>query len=294
MYDFTISIVLFHTDPDEIVNVVDLINKSSLKKKIYLIDNSRDNSLSKLATLHHVQYIYNGANLGYGAAHNVAIALAKGEASYHLIMNSDIEFDPAILDHAVKAMSDNPHIGMISPKIINAKGELQHFCRQLPNPFDLITRRFVPKFLKPLFKKQMDEYLFLDRDYSKPMRVANLPGCFMFVRTTTLIEVGGFDPDFFLYVEDVDLTRRLNRISITLYYPEIVITHHLAQGSYKFSKLAWYHIRSAVKYFNKWGWLSDSYRTETNRRLSDNDNLLFVNPPLFHQKLLFEMAKSSH
>jgi len=267
MFDITISIVLFHTDEKEVRNVLNLINRSSLKKKIYLVDNSADDSLRVLSRINNVEYIFNNTNLGYGAGHNIAINKAAGQSEYHLIMNSDIEFNPVILEQAFMCMETNPEIGMLSPQILLPDGELQHFCRKLPTPFDLFVRRFIPGFLKPLFKKYLDNYLLLNKDYSSAMNIPNLPGCFMFVRTHVLLEVGGFDEKFFLYVEDVDLTRRLHEKSITLYYPKIVIQHSLARGSYKVSKLVLYHIASAIYYFNKWGWFNDRERIAINKSL---------------------------
>jgi hypothetical protein len=129
------------------------------------------------------------------------------------------------------------------------------------------VRRFIPGFAKPLFRRFLDNYLLLNKDYSSPMNIPNLPGCFMFVRTNVLIEIGGFDEKFFLYVEDVDLTRRLHEKSITLYYPKIVIKHSLARGSYKETKLALYHIASAIHYFNKWGWFNDRERIAINNNI---------------------------
>jgi len=107
----------------------------------------------------------------------------------------------------------------------------------------------------------------LNKDYSSAMNIPNLPGCFMFVRTNILVEIGGFDEKFFLYVEDVDLTRRLHEKSVTLYYPKIVIKHSLARASYKELKHGLYHVASAIYYFNKWGWFNDRERIAINNNI---------------------------
>lgn len=269
MLDINISIVLFHTDEQKVRQVLELINASPLTKRIYLVDNSADNRLSVLSEIPNVSYVFNNANLGYGRGHNIAIN-CRNKARYHLIINSDIEFDPVILKQAFDFMESHGQVGMISPQILNPEGKLQRFCRKLPTPFDLFARRFIPGFLKPFLKNELDSYLLLHKDYSKPMNIANLPGCFMFVRADLLRAIGGFDENFFLYVEDVDLTRRLHEVSVTLYYPAIVIKHHLAQGSYKFSKLVLFHIQSAIYYFNKWGWFDDTSRVEINKHTGMN------------------------
>ncbi len=265
--DVSISIVLYLTNQSELEYIINLINRSELVKRIYLVDNSPTDELKKLGNLPSVEYIFNNANLGYGAGHNIALKKVKYISKYHLILNADVDFDPSILKMAFDFMEFNPQVVMLSPQILWPSGELQHFSRKLPTPFDLIARRFLPNFLKPIFQSKMDEYILLHRDYKRSMNIPNLPGCFMFVRTDIINEINGFDENYFMYVEDIDLTRRLHQIGETLYYPEIVIKHSLAQGSGVFSKLMLYHIKSAIHYFNKWGWFFDKKRTLINKRL---------------------------
>jgi GT2 family glycosyltransferase len=267
MFDITISIVLYHTLEKEIEDIVNLINKSDLKKLIFLIDNSSNDYLKKISAYPNVEYYFNNNNYGYGKAHNIAIKRSEKLSKYHLIMNSDVDFDPLILNKAFSFMEANDDVAMVSPTVLLPNGELQHFCRQLPTPFDLFARRFAVGFLKRVFQKKMDQYILLHKDYTKIMNIPNLPGCFMFCRTTKLNEAGGFDENFFMYVEDVDLTRRLHHRAKTLYYPEIAIEHGLARGSYKISKLLLYHIKSTIYYFNKWGWFYDKERKKINKQL---------------------------
>ena len=125
MLDIKISIVLFHTEEQEVRQVLRLINKSSLTKSIYLVDNSADDSLSVLSTIANVTYIFNNANLGYGRGHNVAINNEGNPARYHLVINSDIDFDPVILQQAFDFMEEHDEIGMVSPRILDADGDLQ-------------------------------------------------------------------------------------------------------------------------------------------------------------------------
>jgi GT2 family glycosyltransferase len=88
----------------------------------------------------------------------------------------------------------------------------------------------------------------------------------MFMRTAILQQVGLFDPRFFLYMEDVDLCRRIGAVSQTLYYPHARVIHGYAKGSYRDPHLLRLHLASAVRYFNKWGWFFDPVRSRLNRR----------------------------
>ena len=72
-----------------------------------------------------------------------------------------------------------------------------------------------------------------------------------------------------MYCEDFDLIRRLHRVGKTLYYPEVSIIHNHAQESYKNIRQLLMHIKSAILYFNKWGWFFDKERKEMNKKILD-------------------------
>ena len=97
--------------------------------------------------------------------------------------------------------------------------------------------------------------------------VPNLSGCFLFVRSSLFLRLGGFDERYFMYLEDVDLVRRFGDISKTIYNPLIYIKHNYAKGSYRNSLLLKYHIISAILYFNKWGWFFDETRKNRNLKV---------------------------
>ncbi|MBA4056764.1 MAG: glycosyl transferase family 2, partial [Marivirga sp.] len=78
--------------------------------------------------------------------------------------------------------------------------------------------------------------------------------------------VGLFDERFFLYTEDTDLSRRIHKYYRTVFFPEVTIYHYHQRGSYKNLNLLWRNIRSAIKYFNKWGWALDKERDDFNAR----------------------------
>jgi GT2 family glycosyltransferase len=86
----------------------------------------------------------------------------------------------------------------------------------------------------------------------------------MFLRTKALTVSGLFDERFFMYPEDIDLSRRIHEHYDTLYYPHVFITHKHEAASYRNYKMLWIHIKNMVKYFNKWGWFKDKKREEIN------------------------------
>ncbi len=88
----------------------------------------------------------------------------------------------------------------------------------------------------------------------------------MFLRNSVLKDVGLFDENIFMYLEDVDLNRRIHAKYKTIFYPKVSIYHEYQKESYMSKKLLMYHIRSAIYYFSKWGWFFDKQRDIINSK----------------------------
>ena len=133
---------------------------------------------------------------------------------------------------------------------------------------DLLLRRFISN--KAFKIKLTNKYELKFFSYDKEAEIPVVSGCFMFIKTSILQKINGFDERFFMYLEDVDLCRRAGELSKVLYFPEVSVIHNYEKGSYKNTKLLKYHINSAIKYFNKWGWVFDRKRKEINDRTLRN------------------------
>lgn len=262
--EISCSIVLYRHQPEEIQALCNKVLRCRKHVKIFLVDNSPDDSLRFAFLESGFEYIFSGKNLGYGEGHNLAIQKARGRSKYHLVMNPDIDLDPAVIDELFDTMELHEDIGLMMPKVLYRNGKTQYLCKKLPSPLDLAIRRFVPQPFKLLFKKAMHSYELRDRDYDHPMIVPNLSGCFMFMRTSIFDKVGAFDNRYFMYLEDIDLSRRINKYYKTVYNPAISIVHGYDRSSYKNFRLLVHHVQSSVRYFNKWGWFNDAERESIN------------------------------
>ncbi len=259
---FNASIVLYHHKIDEISPLVLELSKAKDINEIFLIDNSSfvQNEFKELP----VNYIFNGKNVGYGTGHNIAIRKTiEQNISYHLVLNPDIELEHTIFTDIVSFMQENKQVGHLMPKILYPNGKLQYQCKLLPTPFDLFIRRFLPD---NWIKKAKDKFELRHSGYDKTMQIPCLSGCFMFLRTSTLKDIGIFDERFFMYGEDIDLTRRIYKKYKTIFYPNVNIIHKHERGSYKSFKLFLIHLQSIIKYFNKWNWIFDKERTKINQK----------------------------
>jgi GT2 family glycosyltransferase len=265
MLDVSVSIVLYRSSEEEVVNLLNCFSSNGLSFKISLVDNSPTDRLRVLKLNENIEYIFNERNLGFGRAHNIALRKSITEARYHLVLNPDIYFEPGNLEAMVKYLDENEDVGQLMPKVLYPSGENQNLCKLLPTPFDLVFRRFLG-FL-PLAKRQNRKYELIDSGYNKVMNIPYLSGCFMLLRTSVLKEIGFFDERIFMYIEDADLTRRIHQRYKTVFYPDATIYHNYAKGSYKNFKLMLYNMHGAIIYFTKWGWFFDKERVRINKHV---------------------------
>lgn len=262
-----VSAVLYQTDEQQVMLLLRCLVKAPNIGRIFLVDNS-PKPTERYKTLpapyeQKVEYIFCNKNLGYGAAHNIAIRKTIEQCiDYHLVLNTDIEFDADILSELEQYMQQHGDVGQVMPKILYPDGTTQYLCKLLPTPLDLFGRRFLPK---QLFQTRTERFELRSSGYDKVMNVPYLSGCFMLLRTEALGRVGLFDERFFMYPEDIDLTRRMHRHFLTIFYPYVSVVHRHERGSYKSFRMLWIHIVNICRYFNKWGWFFDAERYQINR-----------------------------
>lgn len=267
----TASIVTYNTEWEQLQTVLQCAFRADVDH-IFVVDNSPCDSLRKKLDnfSDKIEYIFGQGNVGYGAAHNIAIRRAmECQAKYHIVLNPDIEFKSDGIQKLAQYMEAHLNVGWVMPKVIYPDGKLQYLCKLLPTPLDLFGRRFLG-FL-PIIQKRDERFEMRITGYNKEMDVPFCSGCFMFLRVETLQEVGMFDDHIFMYAEDLDLSRRIHTSAhwVTRFYPEVTIIHAHNKESYRSKKMLWVHIKSIIYYFNKYGWLFDRQRRQINRKIQE-------------------------
>ncbi len=279
-----VSIVLYHPNWQEVAALTKVLLQSRYTRRVYWVDNSpaetkalpmeedvlhigydsgedtdyEDNEGAKKQ----VAYIFNGKNLGYGAAHNIAIRESVyDDIPLHLVINPDILVTAEAIDTMVEFITAHREVGQLMPHVVYPTGETQYLCKLLPTPLDVFGRRFLPK---RWMAKRNARFELRESGYDKMMNVPYLSGCFMLLRTQAVLKARLFDERFFMYPEDIDLTRRIHRDYLTIYFPYVTIVHNHAQASYHSPKMLWIHIVNMCRYFNKWGWFCDKERRMVN------------------------------
>ncbi|MBW8838229.1 MAG: glycosyltransferase, partial [Burkholderia sp.] len=161
----------------------------------------------------------------------------------------DVELEPSALVEALAAARAHPEVGMLAPAVYGDDGHLQYLCKRYPSVWVLFLRGFAPAMLRRRFARAIEHYEM--RDVIADRFVPSVPlasGCFMLARTALLARVGGFDPRFFMYFEDYDLSLRVGREAQVAYVPRARILHHGGEASRKgWRHVAWF-VRSAWRF----------------------------------------------
>lgn len=262
----TVAIVL-HRTPRALIESALRALRCEPVSRIYLIDNSPDKSLADVAGADTRAVYRHVPNRGYGNAHNLAARMAADYGSdYHLVLNPDVRWEEPVLARLVGIMRAHDGCRLIQPRICNPDGSLQHTCRLLPTPLDVFIRGFLPSWM---FRKRRSNYLLPAAAYDREFHPVYMQGSFMLFDTRALQASDGFDERFFMYPEDIDITRRFAVHDTTLYTPEVTIVHDHAASSKRLGRMMWIHAVNMCRYFNKWGWWRDAGRRRMNRRLLD-------------------------
>lgn len=252
MNRFSACIVTYNNS-DIIIRAVDSILRNTEDIQVLVSDNGSTDST--VADLEHafagddrVTVIGNGRNLGYGVGNNKVLGYL--DSDYHIIINPDIEIRDDVIIRMADFMDQNPGVSVLSPRVLFPDGGEQILPKRYPSVRALIQRRLTPSKLH----KSAEKYIMLDKDLTKCQELEVATGCFMFTRTDLLKRENGFDPRFFMYFEDFDLSRRLEKHGTLLYNPEFIVYHDWERAGTKSFKYMMIQINSMMKFFNKWGW----------------------------------------
>jgi len=224
---------------DFLQNCLQSLYKSSIRNQIEVIvvdNNSSDDSMQMVKTsFPFVHRIKLDENIGFGKANNIAIK--KCSAPITLLLNPDTIVEEKTLETMVNYLENNPSVGLAGCKLLNADGSFQLPCRRgFPTPWVSFCKVFGLQTLFPnssLFAQYNQTFKSENETYS----VDAVSGAFMVVRTSILKDVKGFDPDFFMYGEDLDLCFRIQKMGWDIAYVHTTSTIHFKGESTKRSTI---------------------------------------------------------
>lgn len=261
MSTFGVGLVAYNMKPSDIEALSISLGFTKSKYQV-VVDNSPTTKAKEIFESYKWTYIHNPSNPGFGVSHNLIFDKFSNNADYHLIVNPDITFSNDIVSELMSFLDKYQKAGCVMPKVYYPGGAIQRLAKLLPSPKDLLVRRLPFKSLKERVNQRLE--LHKANYESGTFQVPFVSGCFVLFRTRILNEIGFFDTRFFMYTEDTDLSRRLWVNGTRPYhYGKVFVTHGYEKGSSRNWKLLKIHIESAIKYFNKWGWI-DKERQRVN------------------------------
>lgn len=181
-----------------------------------------------------VRVLRNLAPRGFGANHNRAFEVAQGE--YFLVLNPDIRADElalgALLDAARQATC-----GVVGAGILDTQGHPTDSPRRFPT---------VPRLLRRLLTGvRAPEYMSLQ----SAVPVEWVGGMFMLFRREIYRALGGFDERFFMYMEDVDICRRIGDCGMqVMFEPTVAVVHDARRQNRRSARHMRWHVRSLLRY----------------------------------------------
>lgn len=237
-----ISVIIVNYNVKELLEqcIASVLNAApGLKVEIIIVDNnSFDGSVSyiksKFPAGSGVRIIESPVNLGFAKANNLGAAEAKGE--YLLILNPDTILQEDTLVKTLEFYRSNTNTGALTCKLILPNGKLDLACRRsFPTPSVAVYRILGLSKLFPksrLFGKYNLTYL----DENDTHEVDAIVGAFMLIKASVYREVKGFDEDYFMYGEDLDLCFRIKKAGYKVYYyPGTSIIHYKGESTKKSS-----------------------------------------------------------
>ncbi len=217
-----------------------------VKSEIILVDNgSTDDSVSQIRSRYpDVHIIEAGRNLGFAAANNRALSVAKGEIL--LLVNTDALLEADCAAKLLNVMKSDSHVGMIGPQLLNADGTNQNSFEAMP---DIMTETLNRSLLKRILPKKYPG----KKTAPNCIEVPSLIGAVMMIRKDLLVKLGGFDEGYFFFFEETDLALRIRQAGFKVMHEPQAKAIHLqgaTAGSYRpEARIEFY--RSRYTFFNK-------------------------------------------
>jgi len=240
LFKVSASIVIYNESENTLSKLLESFFSLNLKKELIVLDNSPRNTLKEFCETYPLTYIHVEKNIGFGRGHNIAFQHIK-QSDIHLILNPDINFEPQNLQDFLEWFIQEKNLVLAIPKVLYPDESFQYVVRDIPTPFTLLKRKL------HYFNDEWSE--------SKLQEITEVPfanGCFFAFKSDVFDKLDGFDEDYFMYMEDIDIWIRAKKYGKTVYNPYYKIYHEHRKGSSKSLKLFIYHLVSAIKFFRKY------------------------------------------
>lgn len=177
-----------------------------------------------------VKLIVSKMNGGYGAAANLAVAQCSSE--YILLLNPDTVLKPGALWALSEHLDRSPQAAVVGPQLVNMDGTRQISCFEFPTPLETLKKETsLARLIWHPSKFSSSE--IVDGSMQMAQSVPWVLGAALAIRRVAFDAVGGFDPSFFMYFEEVDLCYRLRQAGWQTHYEPGAVIMHIGGASTK-------------------------------------------------------------
>ncbi len=237
-------------------NLLDL--NLNLSYEIIVVDNASYDGIASVIqnNFPKVKFIQSKINGGFAYGNNLGIRESSGK--YIIICNPDLAFLSNAVNQLYEYMEANPEVALAGPRLINADKSIQYSCTTFPD-WHLPLYRRTPLGETKKGQLWLDKYLMKDLDHYHNFFVPALFGACLITRRQALDKVGFLDERYFMYMEDLDWSRRFWQAGFKVAYvgeAEVIHLHRRQSATDNlpksfFNKSARYHIISFLKYLLK-------------------------------------------
>lgn len=224
-------------------------------KSLTLVDNASSDGSNQTPVpqgLRNVRIsrIENDVNQGFGKACN--LGSARGNAPYVLFLNPDTRLRPKCMLLPLKFLEapENQDIAVAGIQLIDNEGNVARSCCRIPTPYQLLMHSVGVDRL-PLISPR--GYMMTEWSHNDTRRVGHVIGAYYLIRRSIFEELGGFDEDFFVYLEDLDLSTRIARKNLACAYLSHISAFHAGGGSSRkiLARRLCYSLKSRLIYSQK-------------------------------------------
>ena len=181
-----------------------------------------------------VTIIRNEVKKGFGANHNAAFNMARGE--YFCVLNPDIRFAANPFPGLLR-LFDNPKVAIVAPRVVNPEGLTEDSARPFPRPTCILRKALG----HPECARYPDNGIPSDPDW--------VAGMFMLIRSSVFRALNGFSSRYYMYYEDVDLCARARLMGWDIgYQPDANVIHDARRDSHKKLKFMMWHLTSMLRF----------------------------------------------
>ncbi len=218
----TAAVVVTHDTRNEALACISTLRPAGAEEIVLVDSGSNDGTAEAVRAAFPGVVVVELANVGYGQAANIGVA--RTSSPYVVVANADTRFAPGSVSTLAAELDADPELGAAGPLVRYPDGRLQASARRLPTLTQALGHALLGLWWPD--NPWTRAYRMRDVDPNQPREVDWLSGCALALRREAFVAVGGFDPAYFMFVEDVDLGYRLRQAGWRMIFtPHAEVVH---------------------------------------------------------------------